>query len=104
MIKVKVYIWAHKKLGIISNTSIINNTKGGKFLGYTFDSIGFPKKLNTGRILYEATINNKKTDTKISGSINGKPQVPKGIVTGDSLRNLDAAKLPQVINRTNRKM
>jgi hypothetical protein len=56
----KAYIWLSSKTGIISTTSEKCPVTNGsaKCLGYTFE-IGYPKRLNTGRIIYKNT-NSKK--------------------------------------------
>lgn len=55
----KSYIWVSTKVGLItttSNTCPVTNGKA-KCLGYSFD-IGYPKRLNTGRIIFK-NYNNK---------------------------------------------
>lgn len=62
-LKQKMHFWVGNKSGYLWSYFINAKPKPKKgerlkYLGFTFD-VGFPKTMNTGRIIYEATLKPK---------------------------------------------
>ena len=105
--KQRYYIWISKRSGLIvstSNTPPTRKDNSLKYMGFTYDILGWPKRMNTGRVLHEATVKGKTTVTVEQVATPNVLQVPKGVVTGNIGGKTDAAKLPQSLTETGGKL